>query len=126
MAWFKKKSEATAVRSVQIPREHQHPGDWITVPFRFAEAARVSIHTIGCQEEIPAPIRYWIAQWLADYNYQLVAYIREYYGPEILPLLDRITEEVMPPEDSEQQQSAPSGRNNTAWDHWESQFGEDK
>jgi len=102
MAWFKKKNGGgTAVRSVQIPREHQHPGDWITVPFRFAEAARVSIHTIGCQEEIPDQVRYWISEWLADYNYQLVAYIREYYGPEILPLLDRITEEVMPPEVSE-------------------------
>jgi hypothetical protein len=122
MAWFRKRVDATPIRSVQIPREHQHPGDWIMVPFRFAEAARVSIHTIGCQEEISDPVRYWIAQWLADYNYHLVAYMKEYYGPEILPLLDRITEEVKPP-DSERQSEA-NGRS-TAWDHWENQFKED-
>jgi hypothetical protein len=120
MALFKKKS--VPVKSVHIPREHQYPGDWITVPFRFAEAARVSIHTIGCQEEIPAAVRYWIAQWLADYNYQLVAYMKEYYGPEILPLLDRITDEVKPPQSQEQSESEMRG---AAWDHWESQFRED-
>ena len=123
MAWFKKKSgDSASVRAVQIPREHQHPGDWIMVPFRFAEAARVSIHTIGCQEEIPAAVRFWIAQWLADYNYQLVAYMEEYYGPEILPLLDRITDEVKP-EDPEGQSEAD--RREASFDHWENQFKED-
>ena len=123
MAWFKKKSgDPVAVRAVQIPREHQHPGDWIMVPFRFAEAARVSIHTIGCQEEIPAAVRFWIAQWLADYNYQLVAYMKEYYGPEILPLLDRITDEVKPADPEEQSEA---DRRESSFDHWESQFKED-
>jgi len=123
MAWFKKKNEAgVPVKSVQIPREHQHPGDWITVPFRFAEAARVSIHTIGCQEEIPVAVRFWIARWLADYNQQLVAYMEEYYGPEILPLLDRITDEVKPPES---ESKAGADDHGAAWDHWESQFKED-
>lgn len=119
MAWFKKRGVAP-VRSVRIPREHQHPGDWIMVPFRFAEAARVSIHTIGCQEEISAPIRFWIAQWLADYNVQLVAYMKEYYGPEILPLLDRITDEVKPPGSDGESEPDPDN----AWDHWENQFRE--
>jgi hypothetical protein len=116
MAWFKKdKVDASPVR---IPREHQHPGDWITVPFRFAEAARLSIHTIGCQEDIPAPVRFWIAQWLADYNWQLVSYMKEYYGSEILPLLDKITDSVKPSATVEEPEES-------TWDHWENQFRED-
>ena len=122
MAWFKKKQSppVSPVRSVRIPRELQHPGDWIVVPFRFAEAARVSIHTIACQEEIPEVTRYWITRWLAEYNYHLVEYMKEYYGPGILPVLDRITHEVSPGAD----QSSPEATS-APWDRWESQFKEE-
>jgi len=123
MAWFKKKRPAPAPpRTGRVPRELQHPADWIMVPFRFAETARVSIHTIGCQDEIPASVRFWIAQWLCQYNHQLVEYMQEYYGPEILPLLDSITREVTP--HSDEDDSAEDLSSSASWEHWEKQFGE--
>lgn len=94
--------------------------EWITVPFRFAEAARVSIHTIGVQKEVPAGVRWWIAQWLAEYNSQLVYYMRENYGPDIFPILDRITQEVMTKDESAEADSDDS------WEKWESQFREEQ
>lgn len=122
MAWFKKKQQPVPAPAPSNPRQlYQHPGDWIMVPFRFAEAARVSIHTIGCQEEIPSSVRFWIAQWLAEYNYQLVAYMKEYYGPEILPVLDLITQEVSPDSDGAVAAEAAGA----PWDRWESQFREE-
>lgn len=96
---------------------------WITVPFRFAEAARVSIYTIGSQPEVPEAIRWWIAQWLASYNNQLVYYMREQYGPDVFPLLDRITRDVMPEDDNGQRVSVVPEEE--SWDRWEKQFGED-
>jgi hypothetical protein len=48
--------------------------------------------------------------------------MKEYYGPEILPLLDRITNEVKPHDAEDQSESS---ERSAAWDHWESQFKED-
>lgn len=94
---------------------------WITVPFRFAEAARVSIYTIGSQPEVPPAIRWWIAQWLSAYNSQLVYYMREQYGPDIFPILDRITLDVMPEEEAHSRVPVPEEE---SWEHWENQFRE--
>jgi hypothetical protein len=112
--WFRRKKSVPAYR-VPDPDDDS----WIMVPFRFAEAARVSIHTIGSSTDIPGPIRWWISQWLTAYNSQLVFYMRENYGPDIFPILDRITADVMPGE-----QSAAQGSDDS-WEKWEGQFRED-
>lgn len=116
MKWFQRWR-----RFREPAREYRDNDSWITVPFRFAEAARVSIHTIGSQPEIPVAIRWWIAQWLASYNSQLVCYMRENYGPDIFPLLDQITEEVMPKEED----TPASMVGQAEWEKWERQFRED-
>lgn len=93
--------------------------DWITVPFRYVEAARVSIYTIGSQPGIPPGVRWWISQWLFAYNSRLVYYMRENYGPDIFPILDSITQDVMAG-DREPHHTAED-----SWEKWESQFREE-
>lgn len=114
--WFRR-------RKNQVHYRWPNPADdsWITVPFRFAEAARVSIYTIGNQREIPEAVRWWIHQWLTAYNSQLVSYMRENYGPDIFPILDRITFDVMPTESAP---SPPGDGHDDSWDKWEGQFQE--
>jgi len=88
------------------------PGpDEIMVPFRFAEALRVTVYTIGTSPGIPDSMRFAIAQWLAGYNSQLVYYMREQYGTGVFEALDKITDEVTP------EYSGPQ------WEKWESEFG---
>ena len=111
--WFRRKQSA---QPVVIPVND----DWITIPFRFAEAARVSIHTIGNQPEVPPSVRWWIGQWLTAYNSQLVYYMRENYGSDIFPILDRITREVMPQEEAESVNFPDD-----SWEKWEEQFREE-
>lgn len=116
--WFRRKSRPSH-------REPVDPSDdsWITVPFRMAEAARVSIYTIAMQQDIPIPIRNWIGHWLAAYNSHLIFYMRENYGPDVFPLLDRITAEVMP-EGTESTPPPPPGADDS-WEKWEGQFKEE-
>lgn len=98
------------------------PDEWITVPFRVAEAARVSIYTIGSRPEVPDAIRWWIAQWLTSYNSYLVDYMTKTYGDDIFPFLDQITREVMPDEEvSEQANGEPDS---ATWALWERQLNE--
>lgn len=109
------------LRRKKIANYHQRYGeDWITVPFRYVEAARVSIYTIGSQPELPPAIKWWIAQWLVAYNSRLVYYMRENYGPDIFPILDSITQDVMA-KDGEQENSDTED----SWEKWESQFREE-
>ena len=61
-------------------------------------------------------MKIWIANWLAAYNSQVVEYMRENYGPDIFPILDRITCEVMP-------DPVGYGAASNSWEEWESQFG---
>ena len=83
--------------SKRVPVMQVTSGDeWITVPFRFAEAARLSVYTIAQETGIPVGLRQWIAQWLESYNSQLIMHMRENYGPNIFPILDEITRSVMP------------------------------
>jgi hypothetical protein len=115
MAWFRK------VRAV--PPRIPSNDDWIKIPFRYGEAMRVSLHTIGLREEVPIEIRHWIAQWLMNYNTRLSTYMRETYGEGIFPILDSITRDVMPDEPnvppSESTSSLPP------WERWEQEFEED-
>lgn len=94
--------------------------DWITIPFSFAEAARVSLHIIGSQPEIPPALRLWIRTWLDAYNAQLVEYMRENYGNDIFPTLDRITVDVMTKDSGRQHVSKDS------WEKWERELREDR
>ena len=87
----------------------------ITVPFRIAETARVSLYTVGSSPQIPEPVRWWIAKWLADYNQYLANYIHYTYGPEAWPIVDRITMDVMPAQNSEK----PHGM---SWELWEKEL----
>ena len=111
MGWFTKK------KPEPVPAEAN-----ILVPFRFAEAARISIYTIGARPELPDAIRWWIAQWLVSYNQYLVNYMQETYGPDIFPALDEITRDVMP--DLEEIDDALN-HEDPAWDMWESEFKEE-
>lgn len=106
------------------PRVQPIPGgdEWILIPFRYGEAARISLHTVGMRPEVPAEIRYWIAQWLHSYNTRLSAYMRETYGEGIFPILDQITKEVAP----EPVPDKPEAVDLPPWDRWEEQFGEEE
>lgn len=108
MRWFKRRHAKASA-----PIVSGDVTELITVPFRFVEALRVSIHTIGNQTEVPEDIRKWIGEWLDNYNSQLVSYMRESYGPGIFPILDQITTDVMPRDEWAEY-----------WDHLERQFGE--
>lgn len=113
MAWFKRK---------EPPPPPPEGDEWITVPFRFVEAARISIYTIGSRPEVPDVVRWWIAQWLVVYNQQLVTYMQQNYGPDIFAALDRITHEVTPAGDED----PPEREAEPEWHLWENQFEEDK
>jgi len=122
-----RKARQTTVQSVAKRSKDVYPGDWITVPFRFVEAVRVSMHTIGAQPEVSPEIRLWIAEWLRTYNAHLVMYMKEYYGPHVLPLLDQITKDVMPDDPEGLADTNLGDTENTSgepWEHWESQFRE--
>lgn len=90
--------------------------DWIVVPFRMAEAARLSVYTIGCSSEIPENVRWWIAEWLASFNAQVSAYMEFTYGPEIFHHIRRITEDVKPDDFEKETYHGQS------WELWENQF----
>lgn len=88
--------------------------DRIVVPFRVAEYARVSLHAIADSPQVPAEVRSWITEWLHSYNTELAILMRRCYGDEILPVLDRITTEVM-----------PSDPQRESWELWEQEFKEE-
>lgn len=76
------------------PLRETHPGDWVVLPYRLAEACRISMSTVGSHPDIPDDVRLWIAHWLQTYNMSLANYFRENYGPNIFPILEQITFEV--------------------------------
>lgn len=118
MMWFRKRREEKKYHKYLVDEK-----EWITVPFRYAEAARVSIYTIAKQPGVPVHLQGWISQWLASYNSQLIAYMRENYGPGVFPLLDRITRDVMPEQGREE--ILYSAIPEEFWEKWERQFKEE-
>lgn len=106
------------------PKVFPYGEEWITVPFRIAEAARVSIYTIGSSPQISEPVRWWIAKWLSDYNAAMTVYMEETYGPDIFPLLDKITMDLMPA--AEYSESSPENDepHGYSWDMWERELNE--
>lgn len=89
MRWFWQKKPQELMRQVDYDQ-------WITVPYRYVEATRLSIYTIAENTAIPVEVRDWIAQWLYGFNTELAAYMQYHYGPNIFPLLAKITSEVWP------------------------------
>ena len=86
-------------RSDKPPAPPQGPlsavgNDWVVLPYRLAEACRLSLYTVGCHPDIPENIRVWIAQWLYDYNTVLAGYFARNYGPDIFDVLKDISDEV--------------------------------
>lgn len=109
------------------PAEPVCVDEWLVVPFRFAEAARLSVYTIAHQEQVPQDVRMWIASWLYEYNTELALYMRETYGPEIFPLLDRITSEVWPNGETalaggEEDTQPMPGVVEETWERWEQEL----
>jgi hypothetical protein len=103
--------------------------EWITVPYRYAEAARLTIHTIAQQKEIPVEVRQWINLWLDYYNASLWQYMQNNYGPGVFMLLDQITAEVFPngaPYDDDDDDTDPRVTspevNQETWTKWEQQL----
>ena len=70
------------------------PGDWVVLPYRMMEAARLSLYTIGSHPDLPEHVRWWVANWLAEYNSHLASYFQETYGPNIFEVLEKITNMV--------------------------------
>ena len=135
--WHRKKPFEKAVEDAfaEAMQPDIDVDEWILVPFRFAEAARVSIYTIGSSKNLDPAMRWWIASWLAGYNAQLVDYMREKYGEDIFPLLDAITTDVMPdPQDDDEERAdtvpLPADKlkasaqdvSDESWEQWEKQF----
>lgn len=101
--------------------------EWITVPFRYAEAARLSIYTIASEPRVPKEVQLWIKLWLDAYNQNLIEYMRENYGPKIFPLLDKITTEIWPNGDIEKKSdpkthSSKGAVDQETWTKWEQEF----
>lgn len=78
----------------QGPLAQLQENDWVVVPYRVAEACRMSIYTIGAHPDLPDELRLWIAQWLVSYNGALALWFQENYGPDIFKTLEQITDTV--------------------------------
>jgi hypothetical protein len=90
--WWK--SEESVDDGARGPLPDDFPGDWVVLPYRIAEACRISMYTVGSHPELPAELSWWIGQWLEQYNASLARYFSEVYGPDIFPVLERITASV--------------------------------
>lgn len=109
--WLRNRITRSRVHSVDFSDE-----DWVTVPFRYAEAARVSLHTIQSNPAVPPDVRNWIGEWLGAYNSFMAGYMQETYGHAIFPLLDQITKDVMPKD----------FWNDSSWEMWERELSGDE
>ncbi|BCO56142.1 hypothetical protein MINTM005_13860 [Mycobacterium intracellulare] len=114
-----------------LPREqpiHLDPetldsGDWIVMPYRLAEAARISMYTIASHPEVPDNLRWWIVQWLNSYNTALATWFFQNYGPSVFPALAEITNGVR--QLSEQNAAEEAARAiEEAFHRWEEELGE--
>lgn len=96
--------------------------EWITVPFRYAEVARLTIYTIAQEPSVPAHVRRRISMWLDSYNEHLIHYMRLNYGPNVFPLLDAITSQVMPETGDDNTQPLPVEVDQETWRKWEQEL----
>mgnify|MGYP001302778150 FL=1 len=89
---FRRKRGNGHVQLVEIRLMHEH--DWVVVPFRMVEAARVTLHAVTAHPDIPPGVRGAIEQWLAVYEMHLSVWFENTYGPKIFEVLGAITDEV--------------------------------
>lgn len=105
------------------PMPQEEPGDWVVMPYRIAEACRLSMCIIAQHPDMPRHLNYWITQWLAGYNGALTMWFEQNYGKDIVPVLNQITENVRAASDralTEQVERAIG----ESFEKWESQFRE--
>ncbi len=76
----------------------------------------MSLYALGAHPDVPEEIRGWVNHWLGSYNAHVAAWFQEAYGPDVFPLLDRITDEVV---------QASRHPEQDLFEKWESQFGEE-
>lgn len=107
----------------QGPLPQTEPGDWVVLPYRIAEACRLSMCIISQHPDMPKHLHWWITQWLAGYNGALTMWFEQNYGKEIFPVLQEITNGVRSASDQAltEQYERSVGE---AFEKWESQFTE--
>lgn len=102
-----------------IPFSGLEATDWVVVPYRIAEACRISVYTIMSHPEVPDHVRNWIAQWLQQYNAALGAWFGVNYGPDVFPILAEITNAVRQASEQDLQRQVDE-----SFQYWERQFNE--
>lgn len=90
--WWRGEESVDSGARGPIPEDA--PGDWVVMPYRMAEACRISMYTIASHPDMPQQLHQWIAQWLQGYNASLAKFFGDVYGPDIFPVLEKITEGV--------------------------------
>lgn len=127
MAWFNRKREEPPKEPPQEPPKegpvYDDPNDWVVMPYRIAEAARISLHTIAMHPDVPDSLRLWIGTWLYNYNSALSTWFQGHYGPDVFPILNAISQQVR----SRSERTAVEEHNQNvdeAFNKWEQQFKE--
>lgn len=103
MRWGKRPSRRTADDGARGPLD-----DWLVIPVKYAEPARVSLWNLANRPDMPTHIAAEIATWLQQYNMGLTHYFSDTYGEDVFEDLKEITLAV-------QASSNP-------WEAWEEQF----
>lgn len=98
--------------------------DRIVMPYRLAEAARISMYTIASHPNLPDNLRWWIVQWLNSYNAALATWFSQNYGPDVFPALAEITNGVR--QMSEENAAREAARAmDEAFQRWEQELEDD-
>lgn len=126
MGWFKKwwASEPDLADNHHGPLPEQQAGDWIVMPYRLAEACRISIANVGVHPDLPDELRLWIGSWLEAYNGYLSGYFRQNYGPDIFPVLETITKQVWQASEKFYQEEHLQ-RTQESFNLWENEMGDE-
>lgn len=105
--WFR-----TTPPEVQADQGARGPvDDWLVIPFKYAEPARVSLWNLANRPDMPEHIAMEIAEWLVRYNSHVTAYFREEYGEQVFDDLKEITLRVQ-----------AAGDREASWDRWEDEL----
>ncbi len=103
------------------PLEEAEQGDWIVVPYRILEAARLSLYTIASHPEQSDQVRWAVLQWLDSFNTHLALYFQENYGEEVFPLLEQVSKMVREASEAADSESATTSFEDL-FNKWEAQF----
>src|SRR6478735_7650965 len=89
--WFKKPPPEPDPEPEPTPTQPLYPGDWVVMPFRIQEAARITLHTVSVHPEIPPHVQQWITNWLNAYNDHVSGWFHANYGETVFPVLKEIS-----------------------------------